>query len=120
MCADKCKPCPVSFHLLHVHGSQRQYLRPLHLLQLRSHDAVQSRPYRLPSLVDQDAGVVVELDHAPVRPLPLLRCAHYDGMPHISSSDLVRCADRHAIASLGAEVALLLDDDYDAVTCNDC
>lgn len=36
-------------------------------------------------------------------------------MSHVSSPDLVRGADRHAVACLGAKVALLLDNDYDAV-----
>jgi hypothetical protein len=36
-------------------------------------------------------------------------------MSHIATSDLVRCADGHAVAGLGAEVALLLNDYYDAI-----
>lgn len=37
-------------------------------------------------------------------------------MSHISSPHLVRCADGDAVASLWAEISLLLDDDYDAIT----
>ena len=36
-------------------------------------------------------------------------------MSHIATSDLVRCADRYAVAGLRAEVALLLNDYYDAI-----
>lgn len=36
-------------------------------------------------------------------------------MSYIATSDLVRCADGYAVAGLGAEVALFLDDYYDAI-----
>ena len=36
-------------------------------------------------------------------------------MSHIATSDLVRCADGYAVAGLGAKIALLLDDYYDAI-----
>ena len=102
---------------LHVHGRQGQNLGPLLLPQLGGHDAADSGSDGLAGLVDQDAGIVVELDDAAVGPLPLLRGAHHDGMPHVAAPDLVCCADRCSICGLGAEVSLLLDDDYYAVTC---
>jgi hypothetical protein len=37
-------------------------------------------------------------------------------MPYIAAPDLVRCADGDA-GAFGAEVALFLDNDYDAVAC---
>lgn len=98
-----------------MHRRQRQDLRPLLLPQLRRNNAADSRTDGLASLVDQHAGVVVELDHAAVWALPLLRCAHNDCVSNITTSYFVCCADGHAVAGLGAEVALLLDDNYDAV-----
>ena len=113
---------PMSFtsniiHLLDVHRRQRQDLRPLLLPQLCRHNTADSRPNGLAGLVDQHAGVVVKLDHAAVRSLPLLRCAHDDCVADVSAPHFVCCADGHAVAGLGAEVALLLDDNYDAVAC---
>jgi hypothetical protein len=98
-----------------MHRRQRQDLGPLHLSQFGGHDTADSGSNRLAGLVDEDAGIVVELDHAPVWPLPLLRCAHYHGMSYIASTDLVRCADGNAVAGLGAKVALLLDDYHYAI-----
>lgn len=100
---------------LDVHGRQRQDLRPLLLPQFCCHDAADSRPNGLAGLVDQHAGVVVELDHATVRSLPLLRCAHDDCVADISSPHFVGGADGHAVAGLGSKVALLLNDYDDAV-----
>lgn len=100
-----------------MHRRQRQDLGPLLLSELARDDAAHSRSDGLAGLVDEHAGVVVELDHAAVGPLPLLRCPHHDGVSHISSSDLVRCADGHAVAGLGAEVALLLDNHHHAIAC---
>lgn len=112
-------PCrSVTLHLLYVHGRQRQDLGPLLLPQLRRHHAADSRPNGLARLVDEHAGVVVELDDAAVRALPLLRCAHDDGVTHVSSPYFVRGADGYAVARLGAEVALLLDDYDDAIACD--
>lgn len=105
------------FLLLHMHGRQRQDLGPLLLPELCGNDTAHARSNGLASLVDQHAGVVVELDHASVRSLPLLRCPHYDGVPHVSTSHLVRRADGHAVARLGAEVSLLLHDHDDTVAC---
>ena len=109
--------CSASFivRLLDMHGCQGQNLRPLLLPQLRRHNTADSRPNGLAGLVDQHAGVVVKLDHAAVRSLPLLRCAHDDCVADVSSSYFVCCADGHAVARLRAEVALLLDDYDDAV-----
>lgn len=83
--------------------------------QLCRNDAADSRSDGLACLVDQHAGVVIELDHAAVRSLPLLGCAHDDCMTDISSSYFVCCADGDAVAGLRAKVALLLYDYDDAV-----
>jgi hypothetical protein len=107
---------PSLLYTLHMHRRQRQYLRPLLPLELRRHDAANSRPNRLSRLIDQHAGIIVELDHTPVRSLPLLRRAHYDCMPYVASSDLVRGADGDG-GALGAEVSLLLHDYYYTVAC---
>jgi hypothetical protein len=101
--------------LLNVHRGQRQNLGPLLLPQLCGDDTAHSRPNRLTGLVDQYTCIVVELDYTAIGPLPLFRCAHHDGVPYVASSDLVRCADGNG-GGLRTEVALLLDDDYDAVT----
>jgi hypothetical protein len=80
---------------------------------------VQPRPNRLPRLTNQHARIIVEPHHAPVRPLPLLLRAHDHGMPYVAAPDFVRSGDGDAAApawaGFGAEVALLLDYDYDAV-----
>lgn len=96
-----------------MHRRQRQNFRPLLLPQFGCYDAAHSRANGLAGLVDQHTGIVVKLDYAAVRPLPLLCCAHHDGMPYVSSADLVRCADGDAVAGLGAKVSLFLHyDDY--------
>jgi hypothetical protein len=88
----KMHPCrSVTLHLLYVHGRQRQDLGPLLLPQLRRHHAADSRPNGL---------------------------AHDDGVTHVSSPYFVRGADGYAVARLGAEVALLLDDYDDAIACD--
>lgn len=98
-----------------MHGRQRENLGPLHLSQLGRDDTADSRADGLAGLVDEHAGVVVELDHAAVRPLPLLRCADYDGVSYIASSDLIRGADGDAVAGFGAKVSLFLDDYHYAI-----
>ena len=102
---------------LDVHWGEGQDLGPLLLPQFCSDDAANSRSDGLASLVDEDASIIVELDDAAVWPLPLLGSAHNDCVPHIASPDLVCCADGHAVARLGAKVALLLHHHDDAVAC---
>jgi hypothetical protein len=103
---------------LDVHGCQRQNLGPLHLLQLGGDDTADSGADGLAGLVDEDAGVVVELDDATVWALPLLCGAHDDSVPDVSAADLVGGADGDAVARLGAKVALLLDNNDYAVACS--
>ena len=105
--------CP----FLYVHGCQRQDLGPLLLSQFRSHDAADSGANGFPRLVDEHAGVVVELDYTAVWPLPLLCCPYHDCVSYIASSHLVRCADGHAVAGFGAKVSLFLHDYYYPVAC---
>ena len=103
---------------LDVHRRQRQDLGPLHLLELGGDDTADAGANGLAGLVDEDAGVVVELDDAAVGALPLLCGAHDDGVPDVSAADLVGGADGDAVARLGAEVALLLDNNDYAVACS--
>jgi hypothetical protein len=103
---------------LDVHGRQRQNLGPLLLPQLGSDDAADSGADGLAGLVDQDAGIVVELDDAAIGALPLLGGAHDDGVSDVSATDLVGGADGDAVARLRAKVALLLDNNDYAVACS--
>ena len=102
---------------LQMHRRQAQNLTPLLAPQLVRHDPVQPAPDRLAALVDQHAGVVVELHDAAVRPRVFLRRPHDHRVPDVAAADFVRGADGYgaAGAGFGAEVALLLDDDDDAV-----
>lgn len=80
---------------------------------------VQSGTDRISRLADQDTCIVVELDHASIWPLQLLLCAHDNSVSDISTADLVCGGGRYtatAWARLGTEVALLLDDDDDALS----
>lgn len=107
----------VCLDCLHVHGRQRQNLGPLLLPELCCHNPADSGSNGLAGLVDEHASIVVELDHAAVGPLPLLRCPDHDGVAHVSSPDLVGCADGYAVAGFRAKVALFLHHDYYAVAC---
>lgn len=75
---------------------------------------VHSRPNRITRLVYQHTGIVIELDRAPILSLHLLPYANNDGMPHVTSTDLV--CDTTAACAFGAEIPLLLDDHDDTVT----
>lgn len=106
-------------HHLQMHRRQTQNLTPLLAPQLLADDAAQATADGLAALVDQHAGVVVELDHAAVRARVLLRGAHDDGVPDVAAAHFVGGADADAAAGpgLGAEVALLLHHHDDAVAC---
>ena len=78
---------------------------------------VHSGPDWIARLVDQDTGVVIELENRPIRPLCLLCNPNNHGVPDISSTDLVR--DTTARCAFGAEVSLFLNHHDDPVTCND-
>lgn len=100
-----------------MHGRKRENLGPLHVVQLASDQAVQSRADGLASFVDEHASIVVELDDAAVWSLISLCRAHHDGVSNVSSPHLVRRTDGHAAAGagLGTKVALLLNDYDDSV-----
>jgi hypothetical protein len=100
-----------------MHRCQRQDFRPLLLSELARYHAAHSRSDGLASFVDEHAGVVVEFDDAAVGPLPFLCRPHYHRMSHVTASNLVCCADRYAVASLGAKIPLFLNDYNDAVAC---
>jgi hypothetical protein len=78
---------------------------------------VQSRADRLSSLVDENAGVVVKLDNTAVRSLVLLCGTDDNGVSDITTADFVGGTDGYAAsgAGFGTKVALLLNDDDDAV-----
>lgn len=109
--------CCAGLSGLDVHWGEGQDLGPLLLPQFCSDDAADSGSDGLAGLVDEDAGIVVELDDTAVWPLPLLGGAHDDCVPHIASPHLVGCADGHAVAGFGAKVALLLHHHDNAVAC---
>lgn len=75
---------------------------------------VQSCSDGVPRLVDQNAGVVIELDDAAVWPLDFLPGSNDDRMTDVSPTDLV--GDTAVGGILGAKVPLLLNDDDDPVT----
>jgi hypothetical protein len=117
-----------------MHGSQTQNLGPLHVAELASNNTwrvsvdmrrpkrqrmrtIQSRADRLSSLVDENAGVVVKLDNTAVRSLVLLCGTDDNGVSDITTADFVGGTDGYAAsgAGFGTKVALLLNDDDDAV-----
>ena len=63
---------------------------PLLLPELRRNHAVDSGADGIARLIDEDAGIVVELDHASVLPLRHVLRSHDDGVPYVASLDLVR------------------------------
>lgn len=67
-------------------------------------------------LVDENTGVIIELDDRTIRALHFLGRADDDGMANVSSANLV--CDTDVVAAVGAEISLLLDHDHDAVTCS--
>ena len=78
---------------------------------------VHSGPDWIARLVDQDTGVVIELENRPIRSLCLLRNPNDHSVPDISSTDLVR--DTTARRGFGAEVSLFLNHHDDSVTWKD-
>jgi hypothetical protein len=111
-------PLLPSPHLpLQMHRRQTQNLTPLLPPQLLAHKTRESTPNRLPALVDQHASVVVEFHHAAVGARVLLSRPHDDCVSDVAAADFVGGADGDAAAGsgFGAEVALFLHDDDDAV-----
>ena len=78
---------------------------------------VQSGADGLSCLVDEDAGVVVELDHTAILSLQLLSSADDDGVSDVATAHFVGGTDGNAAsgAGFGAKVTLLLHDDDDTV-----
>jgi hypothetical protein len=103
---------------LDVHRGQREDLGPLFLPELCRHHTAHSRSDGLAGLVDEYAGVVVELDHAAVRPLPLFGRPYDYRLPYISAPHLVRGADGDAVARFRAKVALFFYDHHYPVACS--
>lgn len=98
-----------------MHGGHAENLAPLPPPELGADHAVDAGADGVARLVDEDAGVVVELDDGAVGPLDLLPGPHDDGVPDVAALDLV---GRRRGAHAGVRgAALLLDDGYDAVTC---
>lgn len=98
-----------------MHGGHAENLAPLPPPELGADDAVDTGADGVARLVDEDAGVVVELDDRAVGPLDLLPGPHDDGVADVAALDLV---GRRRGAHAGIRrAALLLDDGYDAVTC---
>jgi len=100
--------------LLCVHGRHGQDLTPLLPPQLSANNTVDARTDRVASLVDQDAGVVVESDDAAVGARGLLLGADDNGVAHVTALDLVR--GRRAGHTTITSAAVLLDDDNYPVT----
>jgi len=100
-----------------MHRRQTENLTPLLSPQLLSHQTRQPTPNRLPALVNQNTSVVVELHHAAVRARVLFRRPHDDCVSDVAAADFVGGADGDAAAGsgFGAEVALFLHDDDNAV-----
>ena len=100
-----------------MHRRQTQNLTPLLPPQLLAHQTRKSTPNRLPALVNQHASVVIEFHHAAVRARVLLGRPHDYCVPDVAAADFVGGADGDAAAGagFGAEVALFLYDNDDAV-----
>lgn len=95
---------------------QTQDLAPPHIPQLLSNHTAQSTPNWLAGLVDQDARVIVEADDAAVLSLVLLLRANDHGMTDVATTDFIGGGDGDSVG-FGTEVALLLNDYNDAVSC---
>lgn len=101
-------PQPLCLHRRHTENSA-----PFLFPQLLTHDAVDARADRVASLVDQDAGVVVELDAAAVSPGDLLPRPYDHGVSDITALDLgTRTGGGH---TLGLGASLLLHNHDDAI-----
>lgn len=81
--------------------------RPLQL-------TVHSCPDRISSLIHQHAGIISKPNNGTILPLQLLLHADHDGMPNISTTDLVR--EGGGARTFRRSGSLLLDDDDYPVT----
>ena len=100
-----------------MHRRQTQDLTPLHLLQLRTNNPVQSGTNRVSRLAYQHTSIIVKLDNASIWALKLLLRANNDGVADVTATYFIGCGcgDRTgAWTGFWAEVALLLDDYDDA------
>ena len=100
-----------------MHRRQTQYLTPLLIPQLPPHHTAHPTPNRLPALINQHTRIIIKSYYTPIRALQLLLRAHDDGVADVAAADLVGGGDGDGAptAGFGAEGALFLDDDYDAV-----
>ena len=100
-----------------MHRRQTQNLTPLHLLQFRTNNTVQSGTDRISGLANQHTSIIIKLDNASIWALELLLCADNDGVADVTAAYFVGCGcgdGTGAWAGFWAEVALLLDDYDDA------
>lgn len=97
----------------YLHRRHAQYLTPLLVPQLLSHNAVDATTDRVSGLVDEHARVVLEPHRTPVAPADPVPRPHHYCVSDIASLDLGSAGRRHA-RSMGA--SLFLYDDDDSVT----
>src|SRR5512141_869839 len=93
--------------LQHLRRERHDLHVPL-LAQLARHGAEDARRARLPGVVDQDGGVLVEPDVGPVLAADLLRGAYDDRLGHVALLHLAggdRVLDRHHHGVAQARVA---------------
>lgn len=102
---------------LQMHGRQRQNLTPLLILQLGTHNSVQSRTNRVSSLSYKHTSIIIEPHHRPILPLHLLCCPDYDRVSDVATTDFVRSTDGDGAARTGfwTKISLFLDYYYYSV-----
>ena len=110
--------CPFLSPSLHVHGSHGQNLAPLLAPQFLSHDAVDTRSNGITGLVEQDAGVIIELDLRTVAALHGVSCANNNGVSDVTASNFLGAGNAGHAGGGGGSV--LLHNDDNAVTWFSC
>lgn len=79
---------------------------------------VQSRSHRISRLIDEHAGIVVEAHKRAVGTSVLLLCANNHSVRDVTTAHL--CSSSGIARELVSKVALLLHNDYDAVSWGGC
>ncbi|KAI3486486.1 hypothetical protein L1887_49887 [Cichorium endivia] len=100
--------------VLHEHGCETCDFAPTGGTQLVGNDAVDSCSQRLLLVVEEDACIVVEADHASVRASHLLLGTHDHRVSHIAPAHLLR---RSLTRSVGDRSCFLYHH-YNLVACN--